>query len=161
MLIVHEPQAAAESLVLNSHSDTFNVCALRPSPLFGPGDDLVIPRIHSCIARGETPFVIGSDLLSGISLTLAMLQMLISSQLRTSFHPKLPPGKLSSFRTMSRYRFATFAWPFGPSLDIYPGTRSAYHLHLPWSLDILPTSLLGPPVFPSRGVTGPSRNTAV
>lgn len=34
-------------------------CALRPSLLCGPGDTQVIPSIHACIAKCETPFVIG------------------------------------------------------------------------------------------------------
>lgn len=34
-------------------------CALRPSVLCGPGDYQLIPAIHACIAKGETPFVIG------------------------------------------------------------------------------------------------------
>lgn len=34
-------------------------CALRPSVLFGPGDYQLIPSIHACIAKYETPFIIG------------------------------------------------------------------------------------------------------
>ena len=34
-------------------------CALRPSVLFGPRDYQLIPSIHACIAKGETPFVVG------------------------------------------------------------------------------------------------------
>lgn len=34
-------------------------CSLRPSVLFGPGDYQLIPSIHACIAKRETPFVIG------------------------------------------------------------------------------------------------------
>lgn len=38
-------------------------CALRPAIIFGPGDKYgVIGAIHTCIARGETPFVIGDGL---------------------------------------------------------------------------------------------------
>ena len=34
-------------------------CALRPSVLFGPGDYQLVPSVHACIAKGETPFVVG------------------------------------------------------------------------------------------------------
>ena len=34
-------------------------CALRPFVIFGPGDYQLIPSLHACIAKGETPFVIG------------------------------------------------------------------------------------------------------
>lgn len=37
-------------------------CALRPSVVFGPGDPQMIPSLHACIAKGETPFVIGDGL---------------------------------------------------------------------------------------------------
>ena len=37
-------------------------CALRPSVLCGPGDPQLLPPIHACIAKGETPFVIGDGL---------------------------------------------------------------------------------------------------
>jgi sterol-4alpha-carboxylate 3-dehydrogenase (decarboxylating) len=50
----------AEKLVLEANDlDTFRTCALRPSVAFGPGDENCIPTLHSCIAKGETPFVIG------------------------------------------------------------------------------------------------------
>lgn len=35
-------------------------CALRPSVLCGPGDYQLVPAIHACIAKGETPFIIGN-----------------------------------------------------------------------------------------------------
>lgn len=34
-------------------------CALRPSVLCGPGDNQLVPSIHACIAKRETPFLIG------------------------------------------------------------------------------------------------------
>ena len=37
-------------------------CALRPSVVFGPRDNQTIPSIHACIAKGETPFIIGDGL---------------------------------------------------------------------------------------------------
>lgn len=37
-------------------------CALRPSVLCGPGDCQLIPPIHACIAKHETPFLIGDGL---------------------------------------------------------------------------------------------------
>jgi len=37
-------------------------CSLRPSVLCGPGDYQLVPAIHACIAKWETPFVIGTGL---------------------------------------------------------------------------------------------------
>lgn len=59
-LIYGESKAEAERMVLAASDDILPTCAIRPSILFGPGDQLCIPTIHSCIAKGETPFVIGS-----------------------------------------------------------------------------------------------------
>ncbi|KAJ5267606.1 3-beta hydroxysteroid dehydrogenase/isomerase [Penicillium angulare] len=53
-------QATAEALVLNASSDKMATCALRPSVLCGPGDCQLVPAIHACIAKYETPFVIGT-----------------------------------------------------------------------------------------------------
>ena len=53
-------QAAAEELVLSANDGKFSTCALRPSVLFGPEDHQLIPSVHACIAKGETPFVIGN-----------------------------------------------------------------------------------------------------
>ncbi|KAF2749650.1 C-3 sterol dehydrogenase/C-4 decarboxylase-like protein [Sporormia fimetaria CBS 119925] len=50
----------AEKIVLAANSPTFRTCALRSAAIFGPGDPVVIPTIHNLIARGETPFVLGS-----------------------------------------------------------------------------------------------------
>ena len=35
-------------------------CSLRPSVLCGPGDYQLVPSIHACIAKYETPFVVGN-----------------------------------------------------------------------------------------------------
>lgn len=37
-------------------------CSLRPSVLCGPGDYQLVPSIHACIAKQETPFIIGDGL---------------------------------------------------------------------------------------------------
>ncbi|KAL4955555.1 hypothetical protein BDW69DRAFT_160404 [Aspergillus filifer] len=58
-LIYGESKAAAEAMVLQYSSDAMPTCALRPSVLCGPGDYQLVPAIHACIAKGETPFVIG------------------------------------------------------------------------------------------------------
>ncbi|KAJ5774205.1 hypothetical protein N7457_009101 [Penicillium paradoxum] len=57
--IYGESKAAAESLVLKASSAKTATCALRPSVLCGPGDTQLIPSIHACIAKFETPFLIG------------------------------------------------------------------------------------------------------
>ncbi|KAL9603531.1 MAG: hypothetical protein Q9179_002148 [Wetmoreana sp. 5 TL-2023] len=53
---------AAESLVIAASDGRMVTCALRPSVVFGPGDYQTIPLLHGCIAKGETPFVIGDGL---------------------------------------------------------------------------------------------------
>ncbi|KAL4926618.1 uncharacterized protein BDV17DRAFT_151609 [Aspergillus undulatus] len=58
-LIYGESKAAAEALVLQHSNDAMPTCALRPSVLCGPGDYQLVPAIHACIAKGETPFVMG------------------------------------------------------------------------------------------------------
>lgn len=35
-------------------------CALRPPVIFGEDDYQLIPTVHACIAKGETPFMIGA-----------------------------------------------------------------------------------------------------
>ncbi|GES61423.1 NAD(P)-binding protein [Aspergillus terreus] len=59
-LIYGESKAAAEALVLKESCDMLATCALRPSVLCGPGDYQLVPAIHACIAKGETPFIIGN-----------------------------------------------------------------------------------------------------
>ncbi|KAL3466472.1 hypothetical protein BJX64DRAFT_229407 [Aspergillus heterothallicus] len=59
-LIYGESKAAAEALVLQYSNDVMPTCALRPSVLCGPGDYQLVPAIHACIAKRETPFVIGT-----------------------------------------------------------------------------------------------------
>ena len=58
-LIYGASKGIAEPMVLNANSDHFLTCALRPSVIFGPGDPYCVPTIHRCIAKGETPFIIG------------------------------------------------------------------------------------------------------
>ncbi|KAL9069078.1 MAG: hypothetical protein Q9161_005725 [Pseudevernia consocians] len=58
-LIYGESKTAAEALVLGACDEELATCALRPSVLFGPGDYQLIPSVHACIAKGETPFVVG------------------------------------------------------------------------------------------------------
>ena len=36
-----------------------STCVLRPSVLFGEGDYQLIPSIYTCIAKRETPYVVG------------------------------------------------------------------------------------------------------
>jgi sterol-4alpha-carboxylate 3-dehydrogenase (decarboxylating) len=51
----------AENLVLSANTHDFSTCALRSAPIFGPNDTAcIIPTIHSCIAAGQTPFILGS-----------------------------------------------------------------------------------------------------
>ncbi|KAF1845564.1 C-3 sterol dehydrogenase/C-4 decarboxylase-like protein [Cucurbitaria berberidis CBS 394.84] len=53
-------KAIAEELVLSANTHDFATCALRSAPIFGPNDAACIPTIHSCIAAGQTPFILGT-----------------------------------------------------------------------------------------------------
>ncbi|KAI9818023.1 MAG: hypothetical protein M1827_000647 [Pycnora praestabilis] len=59
-LIYGESKTAAEALVLAASDEKLATCALRPSVLMGPGGPQLISSIHACIAKGETPFIIGN-----------------------------------------------------------------------------------------------------
>lgn len=45
--------------MLGANDGKIATCALRPSVLFGPGDYQLVPSMHACIAKGESPFIIG------------------------------------------------------------------------------------------------------
>ncbi|ETI29124.1 hypothetical protein G647_01577 [Cladophialophora carrionii CBS 160.54] len=55
-----ESKAAAERIVIAANKESMATCVLRPSVVFGEGDDQLIPPIHACIAKGETRWIIGS-----------------------------------------------------------------------------------------------------
>lgn len=44
----------------NSSGHAMFTCVLRPSVIFGEGDNQLMPPIHACIAKRETCFVIGN-----------------------------------------------------------------------------------------------------
>lgn len=46
--------------MLSASGDAIKTCVLRPSVLCGEGDSQLIPSIHACIAKRETPYIIGS-----------------------------------------------------------------------------------------------------
>lgn len=53
-------KAAVEPIVLGANSSKMSTCALRPAPIIGPGDNVgVIATIYNCIAKWETPFIVG------------------------------------------------------------------------------------------------------
>ncbi|KAB8291884.1 hypothetical protein EYC80_006660 [Monilinia laxa] len=54
------PLLTAEKIVLAANSPSFSTGILRPSVVMGPGDHQIILPIHAWIAKGETPFIIGS-----------------------------------------------------------------------------------------------------
>jgi sterol-4alpha-carboxylate 3-dehydrogenase (decarboxylating) len=39
-----------------------STCVLRPSVLFGKGDMQLLPPIHACLAKQETPWVVGDGI---------------------------------------------------------------------------------------------------
>ncbi|EXJ76055.1 uncharacterized protein A1O5_00563 [Cladophialophora psammophila CBS 110553] len=57
--IYGESKVEAEQIVIAANDKSMSTCVLRPSVLFGEGDNQLIPPIHACIAKGETRWVIG------------------------------------------------------------------------------------------------------
>ncbi|KAI9693653.1 MAG: hypothetical protein M1822_002924 [Bathelium mastoideum] len=59
-------KGVAEPHVLSANGNDMATCAIRPSTILGPhsrlgpGDYQLVPQIHACIAKFETPFIIGS-----------------------------------------------------------------------------------------------------
>lgn len=56
-----QSKAEAERCVMSTElaQKGLMACALRPSTIIGPGDTSVIATMADCIAKGETPFVVG------------------------------------------------------------------------------------------------------
>ncbi|KAF2239325.1 NAD(P)-binding protein [Viridothelium virens] len=65
-LIYGYSKGLAEPYVLAANGEEMLTCAIRPSVILGPhsrlgpGDYQLVPQIHACIAKYETPFIIGS-----------------------------------------------------------------------------------------------------
>ncbi|GAB7349624.1 hypothetical protein MBLNU459_g0306t1 [Dothideomycetes sp. NU459] len=55
-------KAPAEAAVTAANCPKMATCSLRPATIIGPGDNFgVIATIHACIAKGETPWIIGDS----------------------------------------------------------------------------------------------------
>jgi sterol-4alpha-carboxylate 3-dehydrogenase (decarboxylating) len=54
-----ESKVEAERIVLAANTDTFHTCVLRPAVIFGEKDYQLVPSIHACIAKRETPYRLG------------------------------------------------------------------------------------------------------
>ena len=52
-------QARAEQIVVKASGDAFKTCVLRPSVICGEGDGQLVPSIAACVAKRETPYIIG------------------------------------------------------------------------------------------------------
>jgi sterol-4alpha-carboxylate 3-dehydrogenase (decarboxylating) len=61
-LIYGESKVAAEELVLAADGPTLASCVLRPAVTLGEGDYMLLPSIHACIVKGETPFRLGDGM---------------------------------------------------------------------------------------------------
>lgn len=48
--------------MLEASNSDMATCSLSPSVLTGPGDYQLLPAIHACIAKWETPFAVGDGL---------------------------------------------------------------------------------------------------
>ncbi|ORY00012.1 C-3 sterol dehydrogenase/C-4 decarboxylase-like protein [Clohesyomyces aquaticus] len=59
-LVYGQSKTIAENLVLAANTTDFLTCSLRPATIFGPGDPACIPTIHSCIAKMESPIILGT-----------------------------------------------------------------------------------------------------
>jgi len=57
--IYGESKVQAEALVLAANGMDMSTCVLRPSVIFGKGDVQLIPSIHACLAKKETPWIVG------------------------------------------------------------------------------------------------------
>ncbi|PSN60560.1 C-3 sterol dehydrogenase/C-4 decarboxylase-like protein [Corynespora cassiicola Philippines] len=57
--IYGQSKTIAEDLVISANTSDFTTCALRSAPIFGPNDPAIIPTFYNCIARGESPFIVG------------------------------------------------------------------------------------------------------
>lgn len=57
-----ESKVQAEALVLSANSSNFATCVIRPAVIFGEDDYQLIPSIHACIAKFETPFRLGDGM---------------------------------------------------------------------------------------------------
>jgi sterol-4alpha-carboxylate 3-dehydrogenase (decarboxylating) len=60
--IYGESKAVAEELVLAASGESMQTCVLRPSVICGEGDNQLVPSIHACIAKWETPYIIGDGI---------------------------------------------------------------------------------------------------
>lgn len=57
--IYAESKVAAEELVFAANDQKLLTCILRPAVIFGEGDTQLVPPNHACIAKWETPFIVG------------------------------------------------------------------------------------------------------
>ncbi|ETN38373.1 uncharacterized protein HMPREF1541_06408 [Cyphellophora europaea CBS 101466] len=62
LLVYGESKSEAEQAVLTADSEEMATCVLRPSVTCGEGDYILIPSVHACIAKGETPFRLGDGM---------------------------------------------------------------------------------------------------
>ena len=58
--IYGESKVDAEKIVISANASSMSTCVLRPSVIFGEGDNQLIPPIHACIAKDETRWIIGN-----------------------------------------------------------------------------------------------------
>lgn len=58
--IYGESKVEAERIVIAANDKSMATCVMRPSVIFGEGDNQLIPPIHACIAKGETRWIIGT-----------------------------------------------------------------------------------------------------
>jgi len=59
--IYGESKVVAEALVTAANDANFRTCVIRPAVIYGEGDHQLVPSVHACIAKHETPYIIGDN----------------------------------------------------------------------------------------------------
>lgn len=147
-------QAVAEKCVLNASTTDFRTCALRPSVLFGPNDYQLIPSIHACLRKGETPFVVGTgENLWDITYVanVADAHVLAVENLMSS---KTAAGQAIFISNEEPITFRDFCLAVWATFGYYP----PFEIHIPESIASFlghvaewTTSITGTPTTLSRG----------
>lgn len=147
-------KAAAEALVLSASDEKLATCALRPSVIFGPGDYQLIPSVHACIAKGETPFLVGDgENLWDVTYVgnVADAHVLAVENLLST---RTAAGEAIFISNEEPVSFRDFCLEVWKNFGHYP----SYQVHIPMSLAVLAGSIAevvtwitGTPTTLSRG----------
>ncbi|KAL9095326.1 MAG: hypothetical protein Q9163_006514, partial [Psora crenata] len=153
-LIYGESKAVAENLVRAANTQTLSTCALRPSVLFGPGDYQLIPAVHACIAKWETPFLIGSgDNLWDVSYAPNIADAHVLA-LENLLGPKSAAGEAIFIQNDEPISFRDFCLEVWKNFGHYPPFALTVPMRAAWVAGLVAemvTWLTGTPHTLSRG----------